>query len=40
MIKSKFYTPATNLEMLKVHKISKSQAWQRTGRAGLFLLKT
>ena len=34
MIKGKLYTPQTNLEMLKVHKISKSQAWQRTGRAG------
>lgn len=34
MIKSKLYTPGTNLEILKVHKISKSQAWQRTGRAG------
>lgn len=34
MIKSKLYTPGNNLEILKVHKISKSQAWQRTGRAG------
>ncbi len=34
MIKSKMYTPSNNLEILKVHKISKSQAWQRTGRAG------
>ncbi|CAF1020682.1 unnamed protein product [Brachionus calyciflorus] len=34
MIKGKLYTPQNNLEMLKVHKISKSQAWQRTGRAG------
>jgi ATP-dependent RNA helicase DHX33 len=34
MIKSKMYTPGNNLEVLKVHKISKSQAWQRTGRAG------
>ncbi len=34
MIKGKLYTPSNNLEMLKVHKISKSQAWQRTGRAG------
>ncbi len=34
MIKSKIYTPENNLEVLKVHKISKSQAWQRTGRAG------
>lgn len=28
------YNPNTQLELLKVHKISKSQAWQRTGRAG------
>ncbi|RNA11852.1 ATP-dependent RNA helicase DHX33 [Brachionus plicatilis] len=34
MIKGKLYTPQNNLELLKVHKISKSQAWQRTGRAG------
>jgi ATP-dependent RNA helicase DHX33 len=34
MIKAKIYTPESNLEILKVHKISKSQAWQRTGRAG------
>ena len=34
MIKAKIYTPENNLEILKVHKISKSQAWQRTGRAG------
>ena len=34
MIKSKLFTPSNNLEILKVHKISKSQAWQRTGRAG------
>ena len=34
MIKSKLYTPNNNLEILKVHKISKSQAWQRSGRAG------
>jgi ATP-dependent RNA helicase DHX33 len=34
MIKAKLYTPENNLEILKVHKISKSQAWQRTGRAG------
>ena len=27
MIKSKLYTPSNNLEILKVHKISKSQAW-------------
>jgi len=36
MIKGKFFTPSNNLEILKVHKISKSQAWQRTGRAGIF----
>jgi ATP-dependent RNA helicase DHX33 len=34
MIKGKLYTPQNNLEILKVHRISKSQAWQRTGRAG------
>lgn len=34
MIKSKLFTPQNSLEMLKVHKISKSQAWQRSGRAG------
>lgn len=34
MIKGKIYTPQNQLEMLKVHKISKSQAWQRSGRAG------
>jgi ATP-dependent RNA helicase DHX33 len=34
MIKGKLYTPQQNLEILKVHRISKSQAWQRTGRAG------
>lgn len=34
MIKGKLFTPQNNLEMLKVHKISKSQAWQRSGRAG------
>lgn len=34
MIKGKLYNPQTQLELLKVHKISKSQAWQRTGRAG------
>lgn len=34
MIKGKLYTPESNIELLKVHKISKSQAWQRTGRAG------
>ena len=34
MIKGKIFAPQTGLEMLKVHKISKSQAWQRTGRAG------
>jgi ATP-dependent RNA helicase DHX33 len=34
MIKGKIYTPQTKLELLKVHRISKSQAWQRTGRAG------
>lgn len=34
MIKGKIYNPQTQLELLKVHKISKSQAWQRTGRAG------
>jgi ATP-dependent RNA helicase DHX33 len=34
MIKGKLYNPITNIELLKVHRVSKSQAWQRTGRAG------
>lgn len=34
MIKGKLFNPQSNLEVLKVHKISKSQAWQRSGRAG------
>jgi ATP-dependent RNA helicase DHX33 len=32
MIKGKIFTPQTSLELLKVHKISKSQSWQRTGK--------
>jgi ATP-dependent RNA helicase DHX33 len=34
MIKGKLFNSQSNLEVLKVHKISKSQAWQRSGRAG------
>ena len=33
-IKAKLYTPQVGIEILKVYNISKSQAWQRTGRAG------
>jgi ATP-dependent RNA helicase DHX33 len=34
MIKSKQFISHTNMEVLKIQKISKSQAWQRSGRAG------
>ncbi len=34
MIKSKQFVSNTNMELLKIQKISKSQAWQRSGRAG------
>lgn len=33
-VKIRTFHPQTGLEMLKVQRISKEQAWQRTGRAG------
>ncbi|XP_018408883.1 PREDICTED: putative ATP-dependent RNA helicase DHX33 [Nanorana parkeri] len=34
MVKAKKYNPDSGLEVLSVQRISKAQAWQRTGRAG------
>uniref|UniRef100_L7M0F3 RNA helicase n=1 Tax=Rhipicephalus pulchellus TaxID=72859 RepID=L7M0F3_RHIPC len=34
VVKQRTYQPGTGLEVLKVRKISKAQAWQRAGRAG------
>ncbi|KAG1714843.1 ATP-dependent RNA helicase DHX33 [Nymphon striatum] len=34
MVKARIYNPSTGLSLLKVQKISKAQAWQRSGRAG------
>ncbi|XP_028662843.1 ATP-dependent RNA helicase DHX33 [Erpetoichthys calabaricus] len=34
MVKAKRYNPDSGLEVLAVQRISKAQAWQRTGRAG------
>ncbi|XP_067124062.1 ATP-dependent RNA helicase DHX33 [Centruroides vittatus] len=34
MVKAKTFNPLYNIELLKVQRISKAQAWQRTGRAG------
>lgn len=34
MVKAKTFSPASGLDLLKVQRISKAQAWQRTGRAG------
>ncbi|KAK8787981.1 hypothetical protein V5799_022244 [Amblyomma americanum] len=34
IVKQRTYQPGTGLEVLKVRKISKAQAWQRAGRAG------
>ncbi|XP_013403823.1 putative ATP-dependent RNA helicase DHX33 [Lingula anatina] len=34
MVKAKIFNPNSGLDMLKVCWVSKSQAWQRTGRAG------
>ncbi|XP_077338466.1 ATP-dependent RNA helicase DHX33 [Lithobates pipiens] len=34
MVKAKKYNPDSGLEVLAVQRISKAQAWQRTGRAG------
>lgn len=33
-VKAKSFNPTSGLDLLKVQNISKSQAWQRTGRAG------
>lgn len=34
MVKAKRYNPDSGLEVLAVQRVSKAQAWQRTGRAG------
>ncbi|XP_029469654.1 ATP-dependent RNA helicase DHX33 [Rhinatrema bivittatum] len=34
MVKAKKYSPESGLEVLAVQRVSKAQAWQRTGRAG------
>ncbi|XP_030042031.1 ATP-dependent RNA helicase DHX33 [Microcaecilia unicolor] len=34
MVKAKKYNPESGLEILAVQRVSKAQAWQRTGRAG------
>ncbi|XP_074452366.1 ATP-dependent RNA helicase DHX33 isoform X1 [Larus michahellis] len=34
MVKAKKYSPEIGLEVLAVQRVSKAQAWQRTGRAG------
>ncbi|XP_057329367.1 ATP-dependent RNA helicase DHX33 isoform X2 [Microplitis mediator] len=34
MVKIRTHHPTTGLDILKVEKVSKAQAWQRTGRAG------
>lgn len=34
MVKAKKYNPGSGLEVLAVQRVSKAQAWQRTGRAG------
>ncbi|KAG8231163.1 hypothetical protein J437_LFUL011832 [Ladona fulva] len=34
MVKQRTHNPLTGLDILKVQKISKAQAWQRAGRAG------
>uniref|UniRef100_A0A8C2YST5 ATP-dependent RNA helicase DHX33 n=1 Tax=Chinchilla lanigera TaxID=34839 RepID=A0A8C2YST5_CHILA len=34
MVKAKKYNPDSGLEVLAVQRVSKTQAWQRTGRAG------
>lgn len=33
MVKQRSYHPTTGLDVLRIEKISKAQAWQRTGRA-------
>lgn len=34
VVKVRTHHPTTGLDMLRVEKVSKAQAWQRTGRAG------
>ncbi|CAM4572985.1 unnamed protein product [Lepidochelys olivacea] len=34
MVKAKKFSPESGLEVLAVQRVSKAQAWQRTGRAG------
>uniref|UniRef100_A0A673GQX2 RNA helicase n=1 Tax=Sinocyclocheilus rhinocerous TaxID=307959 RepID=A0A673GQX2_9TELE len=34
MVKAKRYNPGSGLEVLAVQRVSKAQAWQRSGRAG------
>lgn len=34
MVKIRTHHPTTGLDILKIEKVSKAQAWQRTGRAG------
>uniref|UniRef100_T1IZ17 RNA helicase n=1 Tax=Strigamia maritima TaxID=126957 RepID=T1IZ17_STRMM len=34
LVKVRFFSPVTGLDLLKIQKISKAQAWQRAGRAG------
>lgn len=34
VVKARTHHPTTGLDMLRVEKISKAQAWQRTGRSG------
>lgn len=34
MVKARTHNPITGLDILRVEKIAKAQAWQRTGRAG------
>ncbi|XP_014218187.1 putative ATP-dependent RNA helicase DHX33 [Copidosoma floridanum] len=34
MVKERTHHPTTGLDVLRIDKISKAQAWQRTGRAG------
>jgi ATP-dependent RNA helicase DHX33 len=34
VVKERMHHPITGLDILRVEKVSKAQAWQRTGRAG------
>lgn len=34
VVKARTHHPTTGLDVLRVEKVSKAQAWQRTGRAG------